>query len=457
MEHIKRSPFSFMLGLSAIALLLQGCNVKWEVVQDPYANYHRILQRVQIQTNQIDTAANNGSMVPPVAQVLVENDIMIRQLAIRYQSSQSTDLTPSQTYYLDNLLSDNGSAINDALARPDQWAQAFQGAWPFNYELSQDRLLYIACLHYQIDQEQARIDDAYQAGYLTDVQAQELKTRSEVIRNYEVECYNQNGRMDLNMAQIQQLGQMADDNNRYLSFRTHQRTGRWQGDHFNQWQNQRQHFTNHPWTQGGPGNDNSGAGTNNPAPPQYWDGRPVQRAPAKPTSAPVAQAPAVNQGFSPSAGVAPTFTPVPVQAVSSLPTQVPAVSPKGPDHSLHPGGGSPSTGGPNKGQAPASNIQPVSTVSAAASKPVHYLSPDPLQARAKQQIQKLKDRFMKGPGKADVVAGILQKQKAYQKALNTFLGQNQKKGLTQDQMSQLSKMLDDIDKALADHTPSNSK
>ncbi|HJT24715.1 MAG TPA: hypothetical protein VJ873_09075, partial [bacterium] len=69
-------PFAF--GIFGLAFLLGGCTVKWQVVNDPYANYHRIDQRVQIQQNQINSAVQNGNLWAPMAQVLAENDDMIR-------------------------------------------------------------------------------------------------------------------------------------------------------------------------------------------------------------------------------------------------------------------------------------------------------------------------------------------------------------------------------------------
>jgi hypothetical protein len=71
-----------------------------------------------------------------------------------------------------------------------------------------------------------------------------------------------------------------------------------------------------------------------------------------------------------------------------------------------------------------------------------------LNTRFKQQGQQLQEgaqwRFVK------------QKRNAYQKALSGFLKQNNQAGVTQDQMNQLSKMLDDIDKTISDLSASNN-
>ena len=332
MKSIRASlPFAF--GIGALALLLGGCSVKWQVVQDPYANYHRIDQRVQIQLNQINSAVQNGSMWAPMAQVLSENDDMIRQIAWHYQGGQSVDLTPQQAAYLDSLLNDNAVAINDALARRDQWAQAFEGNWDFSYATYQDRALYIAYLHYQLDRQQAIVDEARQSGALTDPQAQDLKTRILVIRNSEAGCYDLNRRLDLTPNQIHRLQQMVDDNSRFIRFKTHRERGRWKGDRFEGWSGQRKQFTNSPWLNNKPPDDGTNQGQTNHN--RYWDGRPFQRQAPAPTATPV-----------PYHAVAPTATPVPhhvavptatpVPVVHAQPTVPVSVHPDHPDHPLHP-------------------------------------------------------------------------------------------------------------------------
>lgn len=325
-----RASMPFAFGIGALALLLGGCNIKWQVVNDPYAYYHRIEQRIQIQLNQIDADVQNGSLYGPMAQVLTENDVMIRQLAWHYQGGQSVDLTLRQANYLDSLLNDNAAAINDAIMRRDQWAQAFEGNWNFSYDTFQDRLLFVAYLHYQLDRQQAMVDDATQSGLLTPSQSQDMKTRIQVIRNSETGCYNLNGRLDLTASQINRLQQMADDNNRYLRFRTHRQGGRWKGDQYGGWSGQKKQYSENPWLNNKPAEDNSNQGQTNRA--RYWDGRPFQRQALVPTPLPVAPAPTAT--LVPFHAAVPTYTARPIAAA---PTSTPLPTAASQNHWVHPG------------------------------------------------------------------------------------------------------------------------
>ncbi|HJT25135.1 MAG TPA: hypothetical protein VJ873_11210, partial [bacterium] len=243
---------------------------------------------------------------------------------------------PQQAAYLDSLLNDNAVAINDAIARRDQWAQAFEGNWDFSYDTYQDRALYIAYLHYQLDRQQAIINEAYQSGMLTDPQAQDMKTRILVIRNSETGCYDLNRRLDLTPNQINRLQQMVDDNNRFIRFRTHRERGRWKGDHYAGWTGQRKQYANNPWLNNHPLDDGSNQGQTNGA--HYWDGRPFQRQAPAPTATPVpyhAAAPTATPV--PHHAAIPTATPVPVaQAKPTVPVSIHPNHPDHPDHPLHP-------------------------------------------------------------------------------------------------------------------------
>ncbi len=313
-------------------LFLGGCNIKWEVVQDPYANYHRIEQRVQIQLNQINNLAQNGSLWPPMAQVLSENDDMVRQMAWHDQGGQSVDLTPQQAAILDSFLNDNAMAINDAVARHDQWAQAFSGGWAPSPSTYSDRLMTIAYLHYQLDRQQASIDDALQSGTMTPAQAQDLKTRIQVIRNSEAGCYNTNGRLDLNPTQIGRLRQMAEDNDRLLRFRTRGQHGRWKGDEYGGWGGQKKQYTDNSWLNGAPPSDDPNRGQTTHG--RYWDGRPFKQRASAPTPVPYQAAPTSTPVPAPPGPTPlptryhawnPTPTVQPVAAVPT-PTPVPVVS-----------------------------------------------------------------------------------------------------------------------------------
>lgn len=481
---IYRPSLWFLSGFCVLAFLQQGCNIKWEVVNDPYANFHRIGQRVQIQLNQIDSAVQTGNLDRPTAQVLSENDDMVRQLASHYQTNQSADLTSNQTIKLDNMLNDNGMAINDAIQRHDQWSQAFQGRWSYSYNTPQDCMLGASYLQYRIDQQSAAIDDAYQSSRLSDAQARDLRTRVQIVRNTEIGYYNENGRMDLTPGQLIALKQMADDNDHYLRFRTQRKNGNWKGDQYQGWTGQKNYYSQNQWL---PKAENTGEGNQgNQSTVHYWDGRPVrQAAPSTNPNPPQAPAPtAIPQTFNryipprtapaPPAGMpaaapktivalAPTSTPVPVQAVAAVPTATPSRQPGGFGQWNHAGNltypgkasAAPSStstssnqGAPVFGASRSSN-QTSSNGQAANTAPAKYLSMDPLNARIKQQNQLLlKSHGPIGGTNFRQTAAINQKRNIYQQTLNKFLMQNRQNGVTQDQMGQLSKMLDDIDKAI---------
>ena len=102
-------------------------------------------------------------------------------------------------------------------------------------------MLYIAYLQHQVKQQQAAIAASVQSGTLTQDQSQELTNRTQIIINVEINN-RQNNRMDLNAGQIQELRQMADDNNRYINYRTHHPMGDWSGDKYNRWDDQHQRY-----------------------------------------------------------------------------------------------------------------------------------------------------------------------------------------------------------------------
>jgi hypothetical protein len=312
--------------LAAIALVLQGCNIKWQTVQDPYPNYHLIERRIQSQSEQIDRAVSDGYLNPPMAQALADNVEFIRKTAWEYQNNtgaQIADLTPAQTRFLGILLNDNAMAINDAMTRTNRWASAFGGAWNFDFTYRPDRMLYIAYLHHQLEEQQAMVEDGLNQGYLNPSQAADLRSRIQVIRETEWDDYDQNQSLDLSRDQMEELAQMVDDNYRYIRFRSQfARTKPWKGDRFDSWGQYRQDFqvstTNNFYT-----------APNTSMPTQYkkyWDGRPIKPQAPAPTATPVPYVQPAVPTRTPTpyvAPAAPTATPVP-QAPKPTATPVPA-------------------------------------------------------------------------------------------------------------------------------------
>jgi hypothetical protein len=328
--------------LVALSLLMGGCNVKWEVVQDNFPNFHLIERRANSQDLMIGNALQNGQLVPPVAQALSDTVDYIRHLAWDYQNptgGQTQDLTAPQTRFLGLLLNDNQASFNDAIARPDRWASCFQGAWNYNFSYRADRQLFIAVLHYQLVQQSAMIEDAVSNGSLFPSQAADLRSRIQVIREAEWDDFNQNGALDLTQDQMEELSQMLDDNYRYLRFRAQYRDRRWAGDRFDAWGQYKKDFavtpstlpntptTNNKYWDGRPPkvqNPSTQTQTNN----NYWDGRttkvqnpasnpPVQNNPNLP-------APSSSGLFPWVVRTTPTFTPVPATPTR---TPIPWVAP----------------------------------------------------------------------------------------------------------------------------------
>ncbi len=477
---------AFLRSLSffSLAVILgpfqQGCTIQFQVVKDPAPNLHRIERLIQMQRDQIDSAVQTNQLDRPVAQALADNVDMVHGLTLQYQESaaQSEDLTDAQTLFLNNLLTDNEMAINDAIQRRDQWAQVFQGGWEFGSGNRQDGLLYTAFLNYKLEQQQADIEDAVQSGRLSVAQSEQLKSRIGIIRGTALNDYGRNGRLVLNLGQIHQLNQMAEDNRRLLRFRTQWRHGNWHNDKYRSWNAPGTPYRDNSWVKSASDPDQSRQGAH-----RYWDGRPVrpddhpldeagqqapnsQRAVWTPTSTPVPERPRLNANRNDAGRPSPAKGPGQGRAVQQAPNAQPAVavptSTPVPAAVVPPsatrvlgrprwnGGGNFNVGSPH----PKGPAQGGPTASKATEK---YLPADPLKARLQKQDESLRKAVEEMGRKGDrtLFGALHQKNNAIRKAFNDYQSQNRQKGFTQEQSDQLTKMMDDFDKTLAGPAPPN--
>ena len=183
--------------LAVFALLLGGCNVKWTVVQDNFPNFHLIERRCQLQDQQIGTNVQSGQLPSRIAQSLSNHVEMIRHMAWEYQNptgGQVRDLTAPETRFLGVLLNDNQMALNDALARSEQWANCFHGAWSYNFNYKQDRLLFVAVVQDRLTVQGARVEDADANGALSPSQVADFRSRLQVVREAEWDDFRQESR-----------------------------------------------------------------------------------------------------------------------------------------------------------------------------------------------------------------------------------------------------------------------
>lgn len=474
--------------LAALALLTGGCNVHWTVVQDNFPNFHLIERRANFQDQQIGNAVQTDQLARPYAQALSDNLDLIRHLAWEYQNGtegQPQDLSAPQTRFLGILLNDNQSAINDALTRQSQWANAFQGGWNYDFSYQPDRLLYIAVLQHQLVEQEAMVEDALSNGSLSPSQVADLRSRIQVVREAEWDDYNQNGSLDLNRDQMEELSQMVDDNYRYLRFRAQYSDRRWSGDHFDSWGQYKKDFAVTP------SNLPAISTTNN----KYWNGRttrvqnPPNTIPAQST-APSKLPPPSNSGiFSWALHPTPTVTPMPqVPAPTSIPkafyptaTSWPQAPPPAPtstqppqppaqdqekpwkDQGDHrPNGGGPGNSGaqtgdqvpgpgaktaPPTGQPNEPKLNRASNNNSPTIGPA-LISPDALNQRFQALNDRIgkdhEDRGMNGRDRNQ----LNQKRNYFRQSLNKALQQNHRKGLTQDQVNQLTKILNDLEKSI---------
>lgn len=429
-----------------LALSQQGCEIKEVVVsQQPVGtapNALQIEQEIETQQNRISQTLKTGDLEPSMAQGLSQNDELVKHLSLKLRvTNPSHDLTEDQAGFLENLLNGNSAAIDDALQRRDVWVQAFEGNGNYNYALEGDRLLFISVLQGRLWDQETIARDAAQAGNLTPAQTQEAQSRLQSVRDAEIEYFNQNGGLDLSSDQILELQQMGDDSGRFIRFLA-QGTGGGAYVQNNGTTNDGS-FTGQALSSVPPSNygaysapaASAGSNTN------YWNGRPTNLKPKTtlPNPAPVFT-PVPSPTFTPVPS-APTFTPVPPPTftptpLAATPTAVP----------LHMGRPELITSDNTNPGVNASSISPQQTSET-------YLAPDSLKARDKQ-LDKLFDSSRKqGKGTIAQAAAAIQTRKAFHQALKNFLLQNQQKGVTQDEMDQLSRMLDGYANAIADFTP----
>ncbi len=444
-----RFRFSLLLVFCScfLALSQQGCAIKEVVVtQAPTGsapNALQIGQEIETQRNQIDQASKTGDLEPPMALGLSQNDELVKQLSLKFRAANpSPDLTTDQAGFLEALLNGNSAAINDALQRRDVWVQAFEGNGNYNYAVEGDRLLFISVLQGSLWDQESIARGAAQAGNLSPAQTQEAQSRLQSVRDAEIGYFKQNGGLDLTSDQILELQQMADDSGRFIRFLA-QGTGGGGAYAQNNAGTGDGSFTGQALSSVPPSNygaysapaASAGSNTN------YWNGRPTNLKPKTtlPNPAPVFT-PVPSPTFTPVPS-APTFTPVPPPTftptpLAATPTAVP----------LHMGRPELITSDNTNPGVNASSISPQQTSEA-------YLAPDSLKARDKQ-LDKLFDSSRKqGKGTVAQAAAAIQTRKAFHQALKNFLLQNQQKGVTQDEMDQLSRMLDGYANAIADFTP----
>ncbi len=441
-----------LLMFGSLLFGLQGCDITYTVVNqapDPYANAHSIQRRAQFQIDRINTAWQANQLNADMAAVLKDNDFRIYWLAKQEVDANNPpqDIDANQTYNLQMMLADNDNNINDAIARHDQWAQAFQGGWDSGYN-APSQPLNQCYLTYQLQRQETQVNNAVAAGQLTPDQAQDIRGRIQVVLNVQMNYYRQNGRLNLTDDQAQELRRMTDDNERYLAFRTRRPDDEWNGDRYEKWGQRNQEPQNHTvpaWRQNPPA-----AASQNNNQPQRPAGQPVGVGNVQPQT----QAPAQNN-IAPTAtplpqAVAPVDRPRPVRDSGTSPavqppaqsqpaSSVPTAQPPAPTKPVAPAQASAGNGPANKG------VKPGAT---APSQP-QYLAADPIQNRLKKQTQTFNGIRQSGKLKPPQTNLYQQKTIKVNQALSSFMKQNHQKGLTQAQIDQLNKQLDDLDNTMA--------
>ncbi len=408
-----RLTFPPLLAASALLLALaqQGCGVKQTVVQQEPAeigpNAYQIEQEVESQLARIGQAQKTGDFEPPMVVGLAENDELVRGLSLKFRVASPThDLSGNQAAFLETLLNGNSAAIDDALQRRDAWVQAFEGSWNYDFNSPGDRLLFITVLQFNLKDQENILRNSVQAGNVSPDQSLLGKQRIQSVRDAEISDFGQNNALDLSSDEILELQQMSQDSGSFIRMLSQQTGGA---------------FAQAPPPGGGGGDATALSFSDFPPPGSY--------------SAPAANAVSThpywnsrspNSGLKPavddstasvsSSPVAPTATPVPPPTFT--PTPVPA--------------------------APSAEDNPATPSPTAA-----LLPPDPLKARDKQLDRLFDSARKQGRGTQEEIAAAGKLRKAFHQALKGFLQQNQQQGITQDQMDQLSGMLDDFEKSIA--------
>ncbi len=468
---------TLFLSTAFLALTESGCGLKEEVVTqgaDSTPNAYFIEQKIDVQQARISQGEQTGDLEPAMALGLTENNEMVKRLSLKYRAASSShDLTSDQTAFLAFLVRGNSGAIDDALQRRDAWAQAFDGNVSYDYALRGDRLLFISVLQANLKIQDNTANGAIQSGNLTPDQAREAQERIQSVREVEIGDFHQNGGLDLSSDEILELQQMAGDSSHFIRFLV-QGVG---GGSFTQEYSSpsgnlpTQAFANNYSYSVTTGSSFNAGGNPNPSvASNYWNGRPVIKAKAVvPQATPTSIPPSPTPTFTP---VPPspteTFTPVPPPPDTptpfvDFPTAVPASSfmaaPVRPERSFSTAASNPF---PSHSQAAPSQPAPASQPAGAAQPapatqpPVNYLPADSLKARDKQLDQLMDAAKKQARGGQGPLTAAGQMRKAFHKAMKAALLANQQKGLTQDQVDQLSKMLDDFAQAVSQLGPSDS-
>lgn len=404
MRRLLSQPVLF-ISATFLVLAQMGCEVKETVVTqttDSAANAYLIEQKVEVQLGRINQGLQTGDLEPAMALGLTENDQMVKNLSLKFRAANQThDLTTDQVAFLGSLLRGNSGAIDDALQRRDAWVQAFDGNGSYNYALHEDRLLFISVLQANLKAQDDTATGAIQAQSLTLDQAQEARGRIQAVRNVEIEDFHQNGELDLSSDQILELQQMAEDNAHFIRFLAQ---GSGAGTFAQDYASPSGSYPTQAFANiDSPTNGTVIGNGSSPIPSSsanYWNGRPTKATAMAPLAHPTPVPPPPTA----------TFTPVPPAPTETF-TPVP----------------------------PAPAAQPS----------VNYLVPDPLKARDKQLDQLMDAAKKQGMGNPNQLAVASQIRKAFHKAMKADLQANQQKGLTQEQMDQLSRMLDDFAKAVS--------
>ncbi len=402
-------------------LFQTGCTIRFvqsnEVAPPPNPNAAQIELRVRQQITRIDGALQSGNLDQYSAEGLAENDEMVRRMSSNDMAQNGgQDLNYGQTTNLNAMLDDNGQAISDAIARREAWIQGFQGGWNYDYGSPNDRYMFISKLHQDLYQQQTAVNTAAQSNQITQDQAQSMRIQINVVYNTEQNYYSQNRRMDLSKDQMIQLRRMVVSNNKAI----HQ--GIYGNQSFNKnnpaWGNGpndfKRHYSARPGNFGSPTSNNPGVAAANPA----------QNAPGGPQASqkPVLEKPAN----------------VPAQPAPALIPQ--AGNPVKPSTGI--------LGITAKVKTPPA-VKPTAKQAANPAAQPKLVSAEKLNTRIKGQNDRLfKANISKKISNADMKK-VSDKRKVLSQTLAKDLALNHMKGVTPDQMSQLSKMADEIDRMLS--------
>lgn len=474
---MKNRVFLAFLALGAVGFVLQqGCNITY-VVRTPkparpapyvrFPNATHIQARVNDQLNRISLALQQGSLNQETAFLLSQNDELVKRYAQedRAPSNQTLDLTYDQMLSLNNMLNDNEGMIQDAIQNRQAYNQYFTGG-SFDYASSGNSYMYLTYMDYQLRTQQSSVDAGVKSKQLSATDAQDLRQRIQAIQAAKANYYRANGRIDLSEDQVRQLSRMAEDNSKYLNYRLQGNRGLWDKEKFSNLKQQApqglakvqgKHWgRNQNWR---PPVNAVPTPVPTPAPTLVPTAIPTampQTVVVRPTPVPVPtkdmrfdrsknmrefadRSKARNQG-APIAPVVPA--PAPVVVPAAVPTAVPAVVVP----TVEP------TAVPAAVPAAIPTVVPTAVPAAVPAASLRLLPPGQLV-----QILKRADQSAKKAGdlSEDQAATLNQKLSDLQQKANDFQKQNQGRGVTQDQMNQLSGMAADMDQFIQDAQPDN--